>query len=361
MVAQHPVEQMLVAVLQSAQLEVLVDRRTGATELGINALGLLFDGLWGAGQQRLEPEGPALLEGEGRALVEKRIPIQREAAPAGLGDISGADAAEAFCRHMRNYAVIVGGGRGLALPVPLGAGGRGRCAEPLVTTDRPDVAAILCRLPLFQAVSSAQIEHVARSARERRLARGEMLFQKGDPCRGFYAVVLGQIKLTFPAGDGNEKVVEIIGPDQTFGEAVMFMDRPYPVAAAALADTQLLHIPSAGVFELLDGDPSFARRMLAGLSIRLHALLQDVEAYSLRSGAQRLIGYLLEQLAARESGCRAAEIELPASKQVIASRLNLAPETLSRVLHELSAAGLIQVRGRTIAVPDVSRLRRYPP
>lgn len=141
----------------------------------------------------------------------------------------------------------------------------------------------------------------------------------------------------------------------------MFMDRPYPVAAAALVDTQLLHIPSAGVFELLESDPSFARRLLAGLSIRMHALLQDVEAYSLRSGAQRLIGYLLEQLATGESAGRAAEIELPASKQVIASRLNLAPETLSRVLHELTAAGLIEVHGRRIAIPDVPKLRRYPP
>lgn len=230
-----------------------------------------------------------------------------------------------------------------------------------MTVDRPDVAAILRRLPLFHAASPEQIAHVAGGARERRLARGEMLFQKGDPCRGFYAVVSGQIKLAFPSDDGNEKVVEIIGPDQTFGEAVMFMDRPYPVAAAALADTQLLHIPSAGVFELLERDPSFARRLLAGLSIRMHALLQDVEAYSLRSGAQRLIGYLLEQLAAGESVGHAAEIELPASKQVIASRLNLAPETLSRVLHELTAAGLIEVHGRRIAIPDVPKLRRYPP
>lgn len=227
--------------------------------------------------------------------------------------------------------------------------------------EKPEVAAILRRLPLFQAASPEQIAHLGRGTRERQLARGELLFQKGDACQGFFVVVTGQIKLAFPSTEGHEKVVEIIGPNQTFGEAVMFLDRPYPVAASALLDTQLLQIASRDVFELLEHDASFARRMLAGLSIRLHALVQDVESYSLRSSAQRLIGYLLQHLEEADETRGVVEVALPASKQVIASRLNLTPETFSRVLHELSEAGLVSVQGRQISILDAQRLREYQP
>lgn len=139
----------------------------------------------------------------------------------------------------------------------------------------------------------------------------------------------------------------------------MFMDRAYPVFAEALLDSLLLHISSAPVFALLQTDPLFARRMLAGLSTRLHSLVQDVEAYSSRSSAQRVVGYLLQQCPESESGERSFSISLPTSKQVIASRLNLTPETLSRIFHDLSSNGLIEVSGKQITINDVRRLREF--
>ena len=222
-----------------------------------------------------------------------------------------------------------------------------------------DIPAILSRLPMFQEVDADQLAHLATGTREKRLGRGEMLFQKGDMPRGFYVVVAGQVKLAFPSAQGNEKVVEILGPRQSFGEAVMFMHRPYPVFAEALLDTTLLHIGQAAVFDLLASDVSFARKLLGGLSIRLHSLVQDVESYSLRSSAQRVIGYLLQHCP-EEGECKGkVEISLPTSKQVIASRLNLTPETLSRVFHDLAERGLIAVSGKRITINDMARLRQY--
>ncbi|MDA8256428.1 MAG: Crp/Fnr family transcriptional regulator [Betaproteobacteria bacterium] len=224
---------------------------------------------------------------------------------------------------------------------------------------RLDIPQILSRLPLFQELSPEQIAALEPACRERRLAKGEMLFQKGDPAKGFFVVVFGQIKLAFPSSQGNEKVVQILGPRQSFGEAVMFMDRPYPVFAEGLVDSLLLHIASAPVFELLEADPLFARRMLGGLSLRLHSLVQDVETYSLRSSAQRVVGYLLQQCP-QEGACPGSfDISLPTSKQVIASRLNLTPETLSRIFHDLTVNGLIGVSGKQITIKDVKRLREF--
>jgi CRP/FNR family transcriptional regulator, dissimilatory nitrate respiration regulator len=227
--------------------------------------------------------------------------------------------------------------------------------------EKLDIPALLSRLPLFQELTPEQVVPIAAGAREKRLGKGEMLFQKGDLPKGFFIIVYGQVKLAFPSASGNEKVVEILGPRQSFGEAVMFMDRPYPIFAEALVDTLLIHVSMQAVFELLGSDPTFARRMLAGMAARLHSLINDVESYSLRSSAQRVIGYLLQHCPhGADAECDGElEISLPTSKQVIASRLNLTPETLSRIFHELSEAGLITVQGKIIKAHDMRRLREY--
>lgn len=224
---------------------------------------------------------------------------------------------------------------------------------------KADVRGLLGRLPLFAAVDGAALDRIADTVSEHRLIRGEVLFRQNDPCTGFYLVVHGQIKLAVSAPNGNEKVLEIISAHMSFGEAVMFLGRPFPVTAEALSDSLVLGIPREPVQELIDTDKLFARKMLAGLSLRLHSLVQDVEGYALRSSTQRLIGYLLREAGDGGLAQGALEIDLPTSKLVLASRLSVTPETFSRILHSLSSAGLIAVDGKTIRVPDVARLRDF--
>lgn len=220
-----------------------------------------------------------------------------------------------------------------------------------------DTISLLRNISLFGELSDDELLMVARFSRERRLLKGEQLFQRGDPAHGFYYVIEGQLKLAFSSAQGNEKVVEIVGPQQSFGEAVMFMDRPYPVFAEALTDMALLHVGQNVVSDLIDHDARFARKLLAGMAIRLHNMVRDVETYSLHSSTQRVIGYLLQQT--EEEGMRSGEVTLPTSKQVIASRLNLTPETLSRIFHDLVERKLISVHGKRIVLHDPKALARH--
>ncbi len=224
-------------------------------------------------------------------------------------------------------------------------------------SNQETVRKFLSHLPLFQALTPHHLDEIAADAKEIRLEKGETLFHRGDVSTGFHVVVFGQLQLSINSPQGGKKIVEIIGPQQSLGEAVMFLSRPYPVSCGALTDSLIVHVARDSVDRLLAADPTFARLMLAGLSVRLHSLLHDVESYSLRSSTQRVIGYLLQQCASDEG--KDVEVELPTSKLVIASRLNLTPETLSRVFSDLSRLNLIEVRGRTIAIPDVKVLREH--
>ena len=222
-----------------------------------------------------------------------------------------------------------------------------------------DIAALIGRLPLFSSMSPDEIARIARGTREIRAAKGDILFHKGDPNQGFHLLLSGQIKLAFTSAQGNEKVVEIIQPGQTFGEAIMFMDTPYIVFAQALADSQMLHISKAALYEELENDPKLARKMLASMAMRLHQLMNDMEGYSLHSGKERIIAYLLRELPPCTTPSDTATVSLATTKGVVASRLNLTQEHFSRILHELVEDRLIVVKGRDIEIPSLERLRSY--
>ena len=220
-----------------------------------------------------------------------------------------------------------------------------------------NIDALLAHVPLFNGLEPPEIARIARGTREINAARGDILFNKGDVSTGFHLIVYGQVKLAFTSAQGGEKVVDIIGQGQTFGEAVMFMEKPYMVFAQALVDSRLLHISKSVILGELERDPKLGRKMIAGLSIRLHHLITDVESYSLHSARQRIIAYLLRDNPGSHEA--AITVTLPTSKGVIASRLNLTQEHFSRILRELSEIGLIVVEGRKVAIPDVEQLRRY--
>ncbi len=222
-----------------------------------------------------------------------------------------------------------------------------------------NIEALLTHIPLFNGLAPEEIARIAHGTREIHATKGDILFHKGDPCNGFHLLVYGQVKLAFTSAQGNEKVVEILQQGQSFGEAIMFMEKPYIVFAQALTDSLLLHVSKHAVFDELARDHNLCRKMLAGMAMRLHQLMNDVESYSLHSGKQRIIGYLLRELAEEDQNGTNVAVTLPTNKGVIASRLNLTQEHFSRILHELSELGLIVVEGRKIHIPSVANLRKH--
>ncbi|MGW8436582.1 Crp/Fnr family transcriptional regulator [Nocardiopsis sp. NPDC055879] len=216
------------------------------------------------------------------------------------------------------------------------------------------VSDVLSRTPLFQGLAPGQLDALSRGCRFLSLDQDEAAFHQGSPVRGFFMVLRGQMQLTVSTADGARKVVEIIREGESFGAAILFEGHDAPATATALTATELLVVTGTAVFGLLDRDPAFARRILANMAGRLHQLLQDVKSYSLMSGTQRVVGLLLRE--AESDGAGGSVVLLPTRKQVLASRLNIAPETFSRVLHDLSAAGLIEVAGNRIVLHDVPRL-----
>lgn len=188
-------------------------------------------------------------------------------------------------------------------------------------------------------------------------AKGDWICRWGDECTGAYLVERGTIKLAYRAPLGDEKVLAIIGPGESFGEETALLGRRWTLWARALVDVTLTHLPSGRITEELARDPSLAPRLLATLSRRLTGLLADLAAQAGRSGTERLVAYLLEGSAPSERLPR--ELAL-ARKADVASRLGMSAEHFSRVLRKLESAALIEVRGRRVRIPDPAKLRAAP-
>jgi CRP-like cAMP-binding protein len=212
-------------------------------------------------------------------------------------------------------------------------------------------------MPLFKDMGQSKRDFIADKSHFIDLKKGDFLVHKGDSCTGFYITVHGNIKISFISMEGKEHVVRIVGPGQSFSEAMMFLDKPSPTTVQTITAAKVLFVPKSVIFQCIIDDANCMNGMFASLSRRILLLASELESLTLDSSQQRVIGYLLQNLHPEHAKFSKSAIELPANKSTIALHLNLAPETLSRVLHQLSEKGLIQVEGKVIRILDIEKLR----
>lgn len=214
----------------------------------------------------------------------------------------------------------------------------------------------LHQIPLFEALDEKQLNSVLKASRTITLAAKNTLFEKDSPANYFYLLKSGQVKLFCLSADGDEKVIEIINPSQTFAEAIMFMPKHlYPVSAETIKNSELYCFDMKQFREILENSKETCFRLLATMGRRLHSKINDINNLTLHNATYRLVVYLLEQLP--EGAMELSSIHLGATKIVIASRLSIQPETFSRILLRMSKQGLIEVQGNDITLLDVNGLR----
>ena len=211
---------------------------------------------------------------------------------------------------------------------------------------------------LFATLSDAELTRLVDSVRLYELGPEEFLFRQDDEAERFFLLADGQIKLCKNAPDGNEKVVEIITPGQTIAEAVMFMQRHrFPVSGQIIKASRIYGIHCNTYMEILKDNMDSCIRILGDLSMRLHARLNDVVNLTQQNATFRVLRFLMNQLP--HDAVDGTVIYLNTPKQVIASRLSVKPETLSRIMSSLAQQGIIEVKGREICVKDIARLCKY--
>jgi CRP-like cAMP-binding protein len=226
-----------------------------------------------------------------------------------------------------------------------------------ITARKDNLVPLLTDIALFGTLTSEQLRFLAVSCFPRRVPKGRLIFDKGEQLNGFYAVRTGRVKLAILSPEGADRVVQIALAGDALGEAMGLLQRPSPVYAQALCSSELLFFRRDRVLAAAARWPNLGMLFLEQACERVHQLVQDLEACCLQSAMQRVAGYLLDNLCPRRDANCCGEAVLPAGKAVVASRLNLTPETFSRELRHLSSKGIISVERCTVLVLDAPGLR----
>ena len=215
------------------------------------------------------------------------------------------------------------------------------------------------KIYLFSGVGEADLETLSQMAVSRDFLRQAVIFWEGKEAQGFYILTRGQIKLVKTSPDGKEFILRLVTPGETFGEAAVFADSPYPATAMALEDCQTLFFPKTPFLKHLAASPTLARNMLATLSRLMFHLTRQLEDLSLKEVSARLARYILERC--QETHGRIAAgltFELPTTKTHLAAYLGTISETLSRTFARLKSFGCIEVQKGRITIIDPATLQK---
>lgn len=218
---------------------------------------------------------------------------------------------------------------------------------------RPDEIDDMRRLPLFSGVNAQLVESMLRGAYLQRFPAHVELAREGDPADFMHVVVEGQVEV-YAAYRDRETTIAVLGPGHSFIVAAVVLDRVYLKSARALVASRILLIPAEAVRDAFAADAAFARAMAMELAHAYRGVVKELKNQKLRSSLERLSNWLLAHDAATG---QAGIIELPFDKKVLASRLGMAPEVLSRSFASLQAYD-VAVSGATVRIGDRAALMR---
>lgn len=210
--------------------------------------------------------------------------------------------------------------------------------------------------PLLGAMPTDVVQALVGGGGVRTCGKGTLLFQQGDPASDFFVVLEGWVKLYRLTPEGDEAVVAIFTRGETFAEGAMFMGGRYPVAAETVAPSRLLQIDGTQLRKNIRENPDLAFPMLASASLHLKSLVEQIEQIKLLSGTQRIAQFLLRLCSAEATG--PTTVELPYEKALIANRLGMKPESLSRALMRLRPFG-VTVDREHVVIADVAKLAEF--
>ena len=211
----------------------------------------------------------------------------------------------------------------------------------------------LGQVHLFSGLVPDDLRKLLATSSTRRYPDHTTLFMEGDPADRFFVVMDGWVKLFRLSENGQEVVISVSSPGESFAEAAIFDNNTFPVSAVAITDVRLLVVSAESLMRQLSENMDFTFNMLASMSRQMRRNVIKLHQMCSMSSTERLADFLID-LSNSHNGT--ARITLPLDKSLIAARLGMQPETFSRALAKLKTVG-VQSVGHDVEIKDLNALR----
>ncbi len=208
---------------------------------------------------------------------------------------------------------------------------------------------------LLKSLPEKYVDMLLSMSSWRTYEKGETLFFQGETASAIHIVIDGWVKLYRITPNGGEAIVHVFTKGESFGEAVAIQKKEYPVSAEAVTACEVVRIPSSALLNVIREEPEVAVTILASTFNHLHFLVSQLEQLKAQTGPQRVAEFLLD-LCCAEHGTHM--VTLPYDKVLIAGRLGMKPESLSRSFARLRPVG-VQIKKNSAIIEDIERLRSF--
>jgi CRP-like cAMP-binding protein len=207
---------------------------------------------------------------------------------------------------------------------------------------------------VFGGLKRDMLERVIAPASVVRFAKRQPVFRQNDFATAFFIVVRGWVKLYRITPAGEEVVIDVLAKGESLAVAAAFTGGRHAATAEAVSNSCIVRIPVKHVVRCMREMPEVALAVMASTFHHFHRVMQQIEQLKTQSGVQRVAEFVASLCPVDVGPCVVA---LPYDKGLIAGRLGIKPESLSRAFARLKSVG-VEVRASCVAVSDVSRLRR---
>ena len=217
--------------------------------------------------------------------------------------------------------------------------------------------ASLRRCALFAHIDDARLRTIARSMRQRRFRRNEVIFHQGDVGDSLQVVSSGALKIVLPSAAGEEAIIATLQPGDFFGELALLDGAPRSATAVAVEPTETLALPRDAFLALLDSDPLLTHGLLAGIAAELRRLTGHVEELHFLDLAGRLAMRLARLGRDRDPNATGSvELDWPYTQSDLAAMIGATRQSVNKLLSTLVDDGLVRIERFTLIITDLERL-----
>lgn len=218
--------------------------------------------------------------------------------------------------------------------------------------------ASLAGSPLLASMPVDDLRELVRAGRERRWRAGELLFQRGDPGDGIYAVVSGEVRIVLEGRNGAEVLVRRLRDGDVFGEMSVFDGAPRSATAVASTDVRALHIAADRFRQWVRERPAVAERLLEVLAHRLRTTSDQVAEIALTDVATRVAAKLRQRFEQEAGGQPGRGQRMRVNQGEMAAVLGVTRESVNKHLARLKERKVIALDRGWVELRDPAALDR---
>ncbi len=208
---------------------------------------------------------------------------------------------------------------------------------------------------LFEKLSEEVRQCLLSKAYVRDFRRGSVISFQGDETDALKLVVHGWVKLFRLAPNGDEAILQTLSQGKSFDEMAALETGKCASSAETLSHCRIMFIDLSAICSCRNARAELSSAVLIATSEHLKEMSDQVEQLKVKTAPQRLSSFLMEHLGIASTD---GEIELPYEKAVLAGKLGMKPESLSRAFNRLKKIG-VHCERNVVRISDISRLEAY--